>query len=96
MPPQCQRRRLTTDELSRAMCMQECWSSQRRVANVFGVSQTVIGRAWNRFQTYCSANQRHAGGRQRSTMPRQDRLLMVQAKRHPFVNVTGTRSRQLD
>ena len=56
--------RLTTDELARAMGMLECGSSQRRVANGFGVSQRGLTRAWNRFQTYGSATQRHAGGRQ--------------------------------
>ena len=51
MPPQCQHRQLTTEEVARAMSMLECGSSQHRVANVFGVSQSVISRAWNRFQT---------------------------------------------
>ena len=88
MPPQCQRNRLTHEEMARAMGMLECGYSQRRVANVFGVSQSVISRAWNRFQTYGSATQRHSGGRQRATTPREDRFLMVQARRHPFVNAT--------
>ena len=47
MPPQRQRRRLSTEELSRAIGMLECGSSQRRVANVFSLSQSVISRAWN-------------------------------------------------
>ena len=72
--------------------MLECGSSQRRVANVFGVSQNVISRAWNRFQTYGSATQRHAGGRQLATIPREDRFLVVQARRHPFVNATTLRN----
>ena len=62
--PQHQCRQLTTKELTRATGMLECGSSQCRVANVFGVSQSVISRAWNRFQPYGSATQRHAGGRQ--------------------------------
>ena len=92
MPPQRQRRRLTTEELSRAMGMLEYGPSQRRVANVFGVSQSVISRAWNRFQTSGTATQRHGGGRQRATTPRQDRFLVVQARRHPFVNATTLRN----
>ena len=96
MPPQRQRRRLTTEELARAraraMGMLECGFSQRRVANICGVSQSVISRAWNRFQTYGSATQRHAGGRQRATTPREDRFLVVQARRHPFVNATTLRN----
>ena len=50
MPPQLQRSRLTTDELARAMGMLECGYSQRRVTKVFGVSQSVISKAWNRFR----------------------------------------------
>ena len=64
MPTQRQCNRLTTEELARAMGMLECGYSQRRVTNVFGVSQSVISRAWNRFQTYGSTTQRHDGGRQ--------------------------------
>ena len=69
--------------------MLECGSSQRTVANVFGVSQNVISRTRNRFQTSGSATQRHDGGRQRATTQRQGRFLVVQARRHPFVNATG-------
>ena len=92
MPPQRQRRRLTTEELSRTMGMLECGSSQHMVANVFGVSQIVISRALHRFQTSGSANQRHGGGRQRATTPRQDRCLVGHARRHPFVNATTLRN----
>ena len=73
------------------MGMLECGPSQRRVANVFDVSQSVISRAWNRFQTYGSATQRHAGDRQRATTPRDDQFLVVQARRHPFVKATTLR-----
>ena len=92
MPAQRQRSRLTTDELARAMGKLECGSSQRRVANVFGVSQRGLTRAWNCFQTYGSATQRHPGGRQRATTPREDLFLVVQATRHPFVNATTLRN----
>ena len=92
MPPQRQRSRLTTEELATAMGMLECESSQRRVANVFGLSQSVISRAWNRFQTCGSATQRHAGGPQRATTPREDRILAEQTTRHPIVNATTLRN----
>ena len=49
-------------------------------------------RAWNRFQTSGSATQCHADGRQRAPMSRQDRFLVVQARRHPFVNATSLRN----
>ena len=53
--------------------------------------QSGLTRAWNRFQTYGSATQRHAGGLQRAATPREDRFLVVQATRHPFVNATTLR-----
>ena len=62
------------------------------VANVFGVSQSVTTRAWNRFQTSGSDTQRHDGGRQQATTPSQDRFLVVQAICHPFVNATTLRN----
>ena len=68
------------------------WVFTARVAIIFGVSQSVTPRAWNRFQTSGSATQCHAGGRQRATTPIQDRFLVVQARRHPFVNATTLRN----
>ena len=49
-------------------------------------------RAWNRFQTSGSATQCHADGRQRATKSRQDRFLVVQARRHPFAKATTLRN----
>ena len=49
-------------------------------------------RAWNRFQTSGSATQCHAVGRQRATKSRQDRFLVVQARRHPCVKATTLRN----
>ena len=63
-----------------------------RVAIIFGVSQSVTPRAWNRFQTSGSATQCHDGGRQRASMRRHGRFLVVQARRHPFVNATTLRN----
>ena len=52
----------------------------------------MISRAWNRYQTYGRATQRPAGGRQRATTPREDRFLVVKARRHPIVNATNLRN----
>ena len=43
------------------------WVFTARVATIFGVSQSVTTRSWNRFQTSGSASLCHAGGRQRAT-----------------------------
>ena len=56
------------------------------------IDQSVTPRAWNRLQTSGSATQCHAGGRQRPTTPIQDRFLVVQASRRPFVNATTLRN----
>ena len=64
------------------------WVFTARVAIIFGVSQSVTPIAWNRLQTSGSATKCHGGCRQRATTPKQDRFLMVQARRHPFVNAT--------
>ena len=64
------------------------WVFTARVAIIFGVSQSVTPRAWNRLQMSGSAVQCHAGGRQRPTTPIQDRFIVVRARCHPFVNAT--------
>ena len=70
--------------------------SQRHVANVPGVSQSVVSRMWNRFITTGNVRHLHAGGgggggRERSTNEVQDRFLVVQARRHRFDNATTLR-----
>ena len=52
----------------------------------------MICRAWTRFKTSGSATQSGASGYQRANRPRQDRTLVVQARRHPFVNATIPRN----
>ena len=49
-------------------------------------------RAWNRLQTFGSATRCHSGGRQRATTPSDDRILVLQTRRHPFVNATTLRN----
>ena len=73
------------------MGMMEYGSSQRRVANVFGVSQSVI-RARNRFHTSGPSTECPAGGRQRATTPRHYQLLVVQTRLCPFVKATPLRN----
>lgn len=66
--------------------------TQRQVATALGVNQTVICRAWNRYQTQGDASRRHAGGRQRVMSQRDERFLRIQARRHPFATATQLRS----
>ena len=79
------RRHLSQDEMNRGIGMLHSGLSQRHVANVLGVSQSVVSRMWNRFITTGNVRHLHAGGRERST---KDRFLVVQAQRHRFDNAT--------
>ena len=91
MPPQGQRRRLTTEEFSQGHGHAGMWVFTAMVTIIFGVSQSVTNKAWNRFQTSGSATQFHADGRQRATTPRQDGFIVVQARRHLVMNATTLR-----
>ena len=85
------RRHLSQDEMNRGIGMLHSGLSQRHVANVLGVSQSVVSRMWNRFITTGNVRHLHAGGRERSTNEVQDRFLVVQARRHRFDNATMLR-----
>ena len=84
-------RRHLSQEMNRGIGMLHSGLSQRHVANVLGVSQSVVSRMWNRFITTGNVRQLHAGGRERSTNEVQDRFLVVQARRHRFDNATTLR-----
>ena len=43
------RRRPSEEEMNRGIGMLEAWLSQREVARVLGVSQSVVSRMWTRF-----------------------------------------------
>ena len=66
------RRHLSQDEMNRGTGMLHSGLSQRHVANVLGVSQSVVSRMWNRFITTGNVRHLHAGGRERSTNEVQD------------------------
>ena len=88
------RRHLIQDEMNRGIGMLHYGLSQRHVANVLGVSQSVVSRMWNRFITTGNVRHLHAGGRERSTNVVQDRSLVVQARRNRFDNATLRRDFQ--
>ena len=85
------RRHLSQDEMNRGIGMLHSGLSQRHVANVLGVSQSVVSRMCKRFITTGNVWHLHAGGRERSTNEVQDRFLVVQARRHRFDNETTLR-----
>ena len=68
------RRHPSQDEMNRGIGMLHSGLSQRHVANVLGVSQSVVSRMWNRFITTGNVRHLHAGERERSTNEVQDRF----------------------
>ena len=60
-------RHLSQDEMNRGIGMLHSGLSQRHVANVLGVSQSVVSRMWNRFIMTENVRHLHAGGRERKT-----------------------------
>ena len=62
------RRHLSQDEMNRAIGMLHSGLSQRHVANVLGVSQSVVSRMWNRFITTGNVRHLHAGGKNAQPM----------------------------
>ena len=85
------RRHLSQDEINRGIGMLHSRLSQRHVANVLGMSQSVVSRMWNRFIMTRNVRHLHAGGRERSTNEVQDRFLVVQARRHRYDNAATLR-----
>ena len=61
-------------------------SSVRLVARRFGVSPSAVSRAWRRFRETGQYTRRAGQGRRRATTPRQDRHLVLTARRLGFVN----------
>ena len=62
------RRHLSQDEMNRGIRMLHSGLSQRHVANVLGVSQSVGSKMWNRFITTGNVRHLHAGGQEPQPM----------------------------
>ena len=86
------RRRLSEEEMNRGIGMLEAGLSQREVARVLGVSQSIVSRMWTQFHLTGNVMHQHAGGRERSRTRAQDRFIALQARRHRFNNATTLRS----
>uniref|UniRef100_A0A2L2YE20 Transposable element Tcb2 transposase n=1 Tax=Parasteatoda tepidariorum TaxID=114398 RepID=A0A2L2YE20_PARTP len=59
------------------------------VAEEFGINKSVVSRAWNAFKTTGTAVRKVGGGRPRKTTPRDDRYIVLQAKRNRFQSASA-------
>ncbi|GFU65363.1 transposable element Tcb2 transposase [Trichonephila clavipes] len=84
MSTMSQRSHLTDSEAWRVVCRLE----GAEVAQAIGVSQSVISRIWNRFSETGSPGRRPGQGRRRATTPKEDRYLVLTARRHRNMNAT--------
>ena len=73
---------LSAVHVARAVQLLEDGSTQRMVAQRFGVSPSVINRLWRRYQNDDIYTRRPGQGRPRLTTPRQDQYLRVLARRN--------------
>ncbi|GFU50796.1 transposable element Tcb2 transposase [Trichonephila clavipes] len=83
-----QRSHLIDSEAWRVVGRLEGGQTQAEVAQVVGVSQSVIFRIWNHFLETGSAGRRPGQGRRRATTPNEDRYLVLTAPRHRNMNAT--------
>ncbi|GFU05498.1 transposable element Tcb1 transposase [Trichonephila clavipes] len=52
------------------------------VAREFDIAHSIVSRLWKSFKTTGMCSRRHGGGRVRSTMPAEDRYIVLSAKRN--------------
>ena len=89
MPQGQFRTRLSPEEMNCGVGMLKSGVSQRRVAGILNVSQSVISQMWIRHLTHRDPSHRHGGERDRATTQRQDRFLLIQSRRQRFPNASS-------
>ena len=80
------RRFFTLVQRGQAVSFLEAGQTQREVATRFNVSQSAIGRLWQRFQATGSVEYARRPGRPRVTTVRQDRHMVNSALRNRLLN----------
>ena len=82
------RRQLNIEDRGRAIAWLQGGNTQRNVAVRLGVSQSVVGRLWQRFQATNSVRNRPRSGRPRSPTNREDRYITNMALRQRINHCT--------
>jgi len=72
-------RHLSENQVAQVIVLLEEGRSQRYVANRFHVSQSVVSRAWARYQETGHYQRRRGQGRRRVTSIREDRRIVNMA-----------------
>lgn len=83
------RRHLSEPEVARLITLLDEGNSQRDVAIRMGVSQSVVSRAYARYRETNEYNRRSGQGRHRVTTVRDDRAIVRQVRREPFLNANS-------
>ncbi|KAJ4449738.1 hypothetical protein ANN_01142 [Periplaneta americana] len=65
-------------------CLEQRGESQVDIVDLIGISQSVISRVLSRFRETGLVTRRPGSGSNRKTTPRQDRHIIIQARRTPF------------
>uniref|UniRef100_A0A914C0C2 Tc1-like transposase DDE domain-containing protein n=1 Tax=Acrobeloides nanus TaxID=290746 RepID=A0A914C0C2_9BILA len=69
---------------------QRGWTN-RDVAEWYHVDQSTVGRIWNCWKEFKTVKHKKINGRPRKTTPGQNRLLVRQAKKDPFMTAVDLR-----
>lgn len=85
-PPDMPRRHLSEPEVARLATLVEEGHTHRDVAVRMGVNQSVVSRAYARYRETNRLTRRPGQGRHRVTDYRDDRAIVRQVRRDPFVN----------
>lgn len=83
------RNRSTADEMNRGVGMLESRVSQRCVAAVFNVSDSVVSRICNCHLTNGNALHIYGGGLEKNRTQHQGHSLLIQAQRGRFQNASS-------
>ncbi|GFY03745.1 transposable element Tcb2 transposase [Trichonephila clavipes] len=78
------RRDVTSDDFMRGRIIGKIEEGRKitDVAREFDIAHSVVSRLWKSFKTTGMCSRRHGGGRVRSTMPVEDRYIVLSAKRN--------------